>query len=151
MDVNLIDLVKSFHFSDVLPCPFFRSRFRSRSLFQAVFNCKNRLRYSRERAPQTLDHRFRRSHLWTTYRLCRSPAARFSPSVILSPYLSKRLWLFSLLIEGRRIAGILMKVGKPRCRKWKTIPECTRRVSLLIAGITTPKRGHKIKRENIKT
>ena len=34
----------------------------------AICFLQNRFRYQRERAPQCLDHRFRRSHIWITYR-----------------------------------------------------------------------------------
>ena len=43
-----------FSFFNFFPCPFFSIFFSNRQLFQRVFTCKNRRRYSRERAPRSL-------------------------------------------------------------------------------------------------
>ena len=56
-----------------LPCPLFsQSLFRSRFLFQRVFTCKNRLRYSRERALQIFIFH---SHLCNLVSYCNPPRA----------------------------------------------------------------------------
>ena len=43
------------YFSSIMMSPFSQSLFRTRSLFQRVFTCENRRRFSRERASQNVE------------------------------------------------------------------------------------------------